>query len=268
MMLNFRKRKVLKTLIIILAVILLLVILNLCIKSVKNFFYAISNPFQKFFWRIGNNSSDFLYAFLKIKDLKNDNNQLLLENQELLQELSVLEDLKKENQTLREALDVGLQKDFKIILAQVISKDLSEDSILIDKGSEDEILKDMPVINQQKALFGRIAEVYKNFSRVTLISNKNCVFDAKVQGKEIYGVIKGKGSSNLYFDLISREAELKEGDVLVTSALGEKFPQNLLIGEVGRVKKEDTKPFQTADIRPFFDLKKTDNLFIVTNFKN
>ncbi len=68
MMLNFRKRKVLKTLIIILAVILLLVILNLCIKSVKNLLYAISNPFQKFFWRIGNNSSDFLYAFLKIKD--------------------------------------------------------------------------------------------------------------------------------------------------------------------------------------------------------
>lgn len=267
-MVNPQKKRISKILILILIAVLLIIILNFYNKGVKNFFYVVSNPFQKFFWRIGNNTSDFLYAFLRTKDLKNNNNQLLLENQKLLLQISTLEDIKKENQTLREALEIGLQKDFKMILAQVISKDISEDSILINKGSEDEISKDMPIINQQRILFGRVSEVYKNFSRVDLITDENCVFDAKVERKEIYGVVKGKGNLNLYFDLISKEAELKEGDVLVTTALGGKFPQNLLIGEVERVRKEDIKPFQTADIRPFFDLKKTDNLFIITNFKN
>lgn len=263
---NQQKRRTSKIIVIVLIIILAFFILNSFRLNVKNFFYVVSNPFQKLFWRAGNNASDFLCAFLKIKDLKNNNNQFLLENQKLLLEVSILEDLKKENQILREALEIGLQKDFKMVLARVISKDMSEDSILINKGSEDEISKDMPVINQQKVLFGRVSEVYRNFSRVMLITSKDSIFDSKTQNKEIYGVIKGKGNFNLYFDLISREAELKEGDVLVTSALGGKFPQNLLIGEVERVKKEDTKPFQTADIRPFFDLKKTDNLFIVTDF--
>jgi len=284
-MINSQKRKIgtsflqarAKILIIILAIILLLVILNLCSKSVKNFFYVISSPFQKFFWRIGNNASDFLYAFLRIKDLKNDNNQLLLENQKLLLEISVLEDLKKENQTLREALDIGLQKDFKMVLAQVISKDISEDSILIDKGSDDGLSKDMPVINQQKIIFGKVAEVYKNFSRVILITEKSSAFDAKIQftlpkpageggEKEIYGVVKGKGNLDLYFDIVSKNAEIKEGDVLTTSTLGGEFPQNLLVGQIEKIKKEDIKPFQSADIKPFFNLEKTESLFVITNF--
>jgi len=263
---NSQKRRTPRIIVIAIVVVLTILLSSIFKSNVKNFFYLTSSSLQKSFWQIGGNTSDFLYSFLRVKDLKNDNEQLILDNQKLLLQVSALEDLEKENQTLREALEINLQKDFEMVFSQIISKDISEDFILIDKGSEDNILKDMPVINQEMVLFGKISEVYGSFSRVALITNENCVFDAKTIGKEIYGIVKGKGNSNLYFDLISREVELKEKDVLVTTALGGKFPQNLLIGEVEKVIKEDTKPFQSADIKPFFDLEKTDNLFIITNF--
>lgn len=268
MMINFQRKKISKIVIWTVVIILLLLVLNFFNQGVKNFFYRMSSPIQRFLWQGVNNIADFFSSSLKMETL-----ELRIKNQELLNQVSLLNDLEKENQTLREALEINLQKDFKMILAQVISKDVSEDSILIDKGSNDGISKDMPVINQQKVLFGKVNEVYRNFSKVVLTTDKNFVFDAKVQsasanGEEIYGVVKGKGNLSFYFDLVSKNAEIKEGDILITSGLEGNFPKNLLVGKIEKIKKEDTKPFQTADIIPFFDLKETNSLFIITNFKN
>jgi len=263
MIINSQKRKISKTVIIILSIILALFVLNYFRLNIKNFFYLISTPIQKSFWWAGDNISKILGS-----DLRKEVSNLRVENLVLLNQTTLSETLQKENQELRAALDLNLQKDFKLVLAEVISKDSTANLILINKGAEDGILKDMPVINSQKVIFGKVSEVYKNFSRVVLITDESYTFDAKVQEKEIYGVVRGGGSIYLYFDLISREAELKEGDVLVTSNLGGEFPKDLLIGRVEEIKKEDTKPFQGANIKAFFDLKKTDSLFVITNFKN
>lgn len=266
-MINYRKRKYPKILIAVFIALLFFFVLNFFSQGIKNIIYSISSPFQKIFWQIGQRSSNSLAPFLMVGRLKTENTELNIKNQQLLAELSLLEELKLENQILREALNTNLQKDFKFITAKVISKDASKDSILIDKGSGEGILKDMPVINQQKVLFGKISDVYKNFSRINLISDKSFVFDVKTQN-EIYGIIKGNGNLNLHLDLITRDADLKEGDILMTSSLGGSFPKNLLVGKTLKVIKEDTKTFQTANIEPFFALKNTDILLVITNFKN
>lgn len=243
-------------------IVLALIFLNFFQKETRNFFYSLFNPVQKIFWKAGNSFSGFFNGYLKKENL-----ELNLKNQELLNQLSLLEALKKENEELRSALEVNLRKDFKLVFAEIIAKDISEDSILIDKGAEDGISKDMPVINGQKVVFGRISEVYNNFSRVALITGKNFSFDAKVQNKEIYGVARGEGAMNIRLDLVPRDSELQEGDVLTTSSLEGVFPKNLLVGTVGEIKKEDTKFFQTAGIKPFLDIKSVENLFVITNFK-
>lgn len=266
-MISYKKKKYPKILIAVFIALLFFLILNFFSQGIKNVFYSISSPFQKIFWQIGQKSSNFFTPFLMIGKLKTESAELNIKNQQLLSELFLLEELKLENQTLREALDTDLQKDFKFITAEVISKDASKDSILINKGSEDGISKDMPVINQQKVLFGNISDVYKNFSRITLISDKIFVFDVKTQN-ETLGIIKGNGNLNLRLDLIIRDADLKEGDVLITSSLAGSFPKNLLVGKALKIIKEDTKTFQTAIVEPFFDIKNTDILFVITNFKN
>lgn len=268
MAINYKKIKYSKILIAVLIAFLFFLLLNFLSQGAKNLFYSISSPFQKFFWQIGQKSSDFFIPFLMVNKIKIENSKLVIKNQELLTKLSLLEELKSENQTLREVLNAGLQKDFKFIVAEVISKDALKDSILIDKGSEDGVLKDMPIINQQKVLFGKVSEVYKNFSRIALISDKNFVSDIKIQSKEIYGVIRGIGNLSLYLDLIPRDADLKDGDILLTSSFGGGYPKDLLLGRVSRVIKEDTKSFQEAKAEPIFDLKSTDTLLVITNFKN
>jgi len=254
----------------VLIIVGLLVIfsLNFFQKEVKGFFYLISSPIQRILWRAGDGVSDFFKTISEIKNLKKENEELRFRNQELISQIAQLIELEKENKLLREALEIGLEKEFKLSLAEVISKDISQDSILINKGSKDGVTNNLPVIGQQKTLVGKISEVYENFSRVILIFNKESSFDAKISDSEndISGVIKGKGNLQLFLDLVPWGKEIKEGDFVITSSLGGIFPRGLLVGQIGKVLRNDIEPFQQAKIRPAFDIKKLETVFIISDF--
>lgn len=257
-----------RTGIIVILLIVFFAGLNLTLfnKQVKNFFYSVSSPIQKTLWKTGDNVSDFFEAFGQTKNIKIENKKLKLEIQDLLAKNAVLKELEKENKSLREALAIGLEKDFNLVLAQVSGKDISQDFILINKGEQDGISKDLPVITFQKVFLGKIYEVYPNFSKVQLSTNKESSFNVKIAGKEIFGVVKGKGNSKLFLDFVPHEKEIKKGDKIITTSLGGIFPKDLLIGEIQEVIKLDIKPFQTAEVNPFFNIKETQELFIIMEF--
>ena len=252
-----KKRRVLVG---VVTVVLAIVLLNVFQKEVKGFFYYISSPVQKIFWGAGEGSADFLEGIIRTGNLKNKLNELTLKNQELIAKIISSEALEKENEVLREALGIGLQKEFKLALSQVIGKDISQDFILIDKGVRDGLLKDMPIITEQNVLVGRVSEVYDRFSKVMLISHKDSSLDAG------FGIVRGRGNFNLLFDLIPREQEIFQGDIVVTSGLGNDFPKGLLVGQIKEVKKSDVEPFQQAEIEPAFNISQLKKVFIILDF--
>ena len=264
MKVSFRKNKVW---ILIIAVFLIIFLLNVFVKEIKGFFYFISAPIQKIFYQAGDSTSDFLLSVFKAQDLKDKTNKLELENQELKAQLVNLGELEQENKSLKHAVEIEIEKDFKLTLAEIIGKDISQDFIMIDKGSQDGILKDMPIITEQRVSVGKISQVYEKFSKVMLISNKESSFDAQIMSySSCSGVIKGKGNLKLLFELIPQEEIISQGDVVVSSVLGGIFPDNLLIGEVKTVIKSNLESFQVAEIEPFFDISRSKNVFIILDF--
>ncbi len=236
-------------------------------SKTRNLFLTISSPMQMFSWRQGQNMSRFIDKLKGINFLEAENSDLKLENQWLNTELASLLELRNENQELRKVLDIGLEKEFKIATANVISKDPFQDIIIIDKGSNDGIFADFPVISPQKNLIGRIEESFASFSRVVLISNKRSSISAKISGQEeIIGIARGKGDLKLTFDLIPQNNKIEKGNLVLTIALGNIFPKNLLIGEIKSINYSDVKPFQTAQINPGFDFSRLNSVFIITNF--
>jgi len=241
----------------------IIVALNFFQNPVRNFFYSMSAPIQASLWQAGDRVSNFFETITEIKSLKKENEDLKLKINSLLAENASLKELKNENEALRIALNLGLEKEFRLTLVQVIGKDISQDSLLINKGSKEGLSEGFPVITEQKNLVGKISEVYENFSKVMLIFNKESSFDAKMSDEEIYGVIKGKGNLKLFLDLVPQDKEIKQGDILVTSVLGGIFPNGLLVGEIREIKKSDLEPFQQAEISPLFDIGKLGNLFVI-----
>ncbi len=234
-------------------------------KNIKNFFFLISSPIQKSFWQAGKSVSDFATGILRTSAIKKEIEDFRLENQELLGQVAVLTELKRENEILREALGLGLEKESELMLVRIISKDIFQDSILVNKGEKDGVSKGLTVITGQKVLLGRVGSVYNRFSEVILISNKKSSFGARIPEREIDGIIKGRGGFNLSFVLIPREKEILENDTVVTSALGGVYPEGLLVGQIKTIKKSDVAPFQSAEIKPAFNVNNLDYLFIIKN---
>lgn len=272
-----------KILIGIIILLLFIGFLNVFYQQVNNIFYTVTSPLLKLFWKAGDNTSGFFGSFLNAKSLTQENNNLKQENQNLLYQVSILRENIKQDRVIKEVVQNTQKNNFKLILVETIGLDAVSDFILINKGSNDGISENMPVISSQKALYGRVFKVYDDFSKVMLLSNKNSVFDVKIftaNGETpstvmensdptkalVYGAIKGSGNLSVYLDLVSLDAQIKEGDLLVTSGLEGIFPNGLLVGKITAKNQKDLKPFQTAEVQSFFDIKNTENLFIITNY--
>jgi rod shape-determining protein MreC len=255
----------LKTFLFFALIILIFAAVNLTGASlhIKNFFFNISSSSQKALWNAGESVSDFLSGFFQREYLEKKASELELKNQELLGRIVSLENAEKDNILLREALNIGLEKDFKLEFCQIINKDISQDSLLVDKGSEDGISKGLPVITSQKVLLGRIGEVYNNFSEVILITNEDSTFDAAISEKDIYGVVKGEGNMKLFLDLVPKEKDISIGDLVSSAALGGIFPKGLLVGQIKEVEEIDVETFQRAEISPSFVLESLREAFII-----
>lgn len=249
--------------IILIVVFFLLLNLTLIGEEVKGFFYTISSPIQKTFWQAGEKTSDFFEAIFEAQNFKQENEELKLKIQALEAENVALEELKKENNFLREALDIGLEKEFKLVLAQITGKDIFQDFILIDKGTNDGILEGLPVITQQKVLVGKIDKVYNSSSKVILISHPSSSFDGKILDSDVLGQVKGEGSFKISIEFLPKDKEIREGALVVTSSLGGIFPAGLLVGKIRQVIKSDVEPFQKAKLEPSFNIQDLEKLFII-----
>ncbi len=237
--------------------------LNVFQKQIKGFFYSASLPFQSFLWGKGSGVSDFFSSMFSGNALKQENNQLKEKTFALEAKVIELENISKENGQLRQAFDLGIQKDFQIIPAHIIGKNIGEDVITIDKGANDGLQKDMPVITPGKVLAGKIVEVFDGVSKVMLIWDEKSAFDAAVQNKQITGLLKGKGKFLATLDLIDKDKNPVEGDMVVTTRLGNMFPANLLVGTVKSIKKNDLVSFQSAEVLPLFDINASSILFVI-----
>ena len=253
------------------ALLFLLWVLNFFVSPIKNVFYTVTSPIQKAIWSAGGSSSFFLSSLINSGSLSRENEILKNENQKLLSQVAALKSIEQGNQAQSDVSSACQNSGFKLVMAGVIGLD-DNDVLSINKGSADGILEGMPVISQQNVLFGKVSKVYKNYSKVMLISSKSSVVNIKVQqgdilAPEIDGVIKGNGGLSAYLDLIPISSEINSGDILVTSAIEKSFPKDLLVAKIDQKIKNDQKPFQQAKISLFFDVTSSDNLFVITNYK-
>ncbi|MDD5606535.1 MAG: rod shape-determining protein MreC [Candidatus Pacebacteria bacterium] len=236
-----------KVLIIILFCFLFL---NFFQKQTKSFFYNISSPIQNYFWQKGQGFFSYSRTIIKISSFKERMEILEKENRELKIENIFLKELEKENQTLKDAFKIGLEKEFQLSLVRVISK--QNDFLLINQGKKQGIKENLLVITQEKVLVGKIIEVFDNQAKIMMITHQESSFEGEILEKNITGLVSGK---NLNF--VSVEKEVEKGDIITSG----KF----LVGKVSQVIKKDVEPFLTINIEPDFDIGSLNYLFIIND---
>lgn len=212
---------------------------------------------------------DFFGMLKEIDDLREENALLKKRIGELTQEIDLLRDYGLENIRLRELLDFKEAhiNDFELLTAKVIGRDPSNwySTIILNKGTNDGVQKDMTVITHQ-GLVGRVINTSPRASEVLLIIDQEGAVGARVwETRETLGVVEGRGQDNNLLTMIhmAHDAEIAVGQTIVTSGLAGIFPPGIKIGEVVAVKDETSGLMKQAEIKPFVDFNRLEEVFII-----
>lgn len=248
----------------VLAALFIFILGNVFPSQRRAIFFFFSAPLQKTFWQAGERISQALRFFPPAK-LQEEKQALWLENQALRAEVLRLKEFEEENKKLKEAFDGGLQKEFSLLPVRAIGTVPFEDVLFLDMGARDGIKKGMAVISSQKVLYGFVEEAFGHSARVALLSRKESSLIVRIAEDNISGVVRGQGGGRAILDLVPREAELREGGLLVT-AQQENYPAGLLVGLVQKTIQRDVEPFLQAHIQLFFEKAGFLQLFVIRDF--
>lgn len=201
-------------------------------------------------------------ALSEIARLQAENETLRKENEQLLEDAG-------EAQILRQLFDRAAETPtYRRITADVIGQDTNPalQSILINKGFDDGVRVGMPV-EAARGLVGQIYRVTNNASQVALLTETASAIPVRLGSTRATGMLRGAGRGQLpTIDWIDLQYEVEVGELVTTSGLGGNFPENLVIGRVVEVERNEAELFQRAVVQPAVDFNAIEIVFVVTEF--
>lgn len=215
---------------------------------------------------IGNQITKPVYNFIQCGKKVETARKLTKENRELRARIAQLKELKKDNEKLKEELNIKSTEEKEKIVGTIIgrSADPNGPIALINKGTKDSVKKGDNVTLPGGIIFGKVVSVYPHHSKVIPITNRSLSVAALHQETRIEGVLKGRAAAkDPVFDLMSPEKELKKGTVL-TSGLDQNFIPGLLIGELTELLFYPQESSKRGLVEPAFDFKKVEMVFIIS----
>jgi rod shape-determining protein MreC len=212
---------------------------------------------------------DFLTAPRDIASLRQRNTELEAEVAELQSQVIQLQQQVGQTEMLAALVDFErANPENKYQGAAVIGRDPSPflQYVIINRGSNDGILRGMPVVTDQ-GLVGRVDAVIADAARVQLITDPIANVNIRLQNAEVDASLVGSVTGDLTLDLIPQDASVQSGDLVLTSGLGGGYPPNLIVGQVINVRFRDFDLFQQATVQPVVDFNQLQIVLVIINFK-
>ena len=175
-----------------------------------------------------------------------------------------------ENERLRTM--IGYQhsaRQFDLVAARVIGRESETWSsmIVIDRGTLHGIQNDMPVVTPQ-GLVGRVVEAGPHSSKVQLILESLSSVGPIVQRAEsrVTGIVQGDMDNPTMPQMVNipKNADVVEGDVIVTSGFGGIYPKGIIVGLVSSLKNDDGGLLKIGVLESAVDFQKLEDVMVIT----
>lgn len=228
------------------------------------------------------NATKFIYDgfssiggyFSDINELKAENKRLEKENKRLTEENHTLELVRNENRSLYGFLELKKEhNDYKFINSNIISKSVSgySASFTIDKGSFHGVAAGMPIISDEGALVGITYSVDPLSSRCKSILSYDLNVGVYNEATGETGILSGSFDtfldSKCIIGPIGEDSQMKSGDKILTSGLGETYPRNLIIGTVDSFIPDEGSHSKNAVITIDDSILEADYVMVITSFE-
>lgn len=219
--------------------------------------YAVSWPVEVFDWVTDNVS--------KQQDLLEENATLRAHAMMLQGRLQQILSLQKENTQLRALLQSTAKRKEEFTIAQMLAVSTKPHMarLVIDKGTKDNVYEGQPVLDA-RGIMGQIIQIGPLASQVMLITDVNSAVPVQVFRNGLRSIAIGRGSRrDMSLINVSDQADIKRGDLIVTSGLGMRYPEGYPVGTVMKVKRKNGQHFAEVIVKPSARLLQSRQVLVV-----
>ena len=199
--------------------------------------------------------------------LREENAALRTKQLRAAQELLQLAALQEENNQFRRLLEAQERLPRKAVFAEILyaARDPFSRKVVIDKGSQNGVLAGAPVIDDV-GVIGQVTRVYLLMSEVTLLSDKDQAIPLQVLRNGLRAVGYG-GAEGGMLDLrfMAANADIQNGDTLVTSGIDGTYPPGLPVATVARIERDSAYAFARITLAPTAGTERYRQVLVLSN---
>jgi rod shape-determining protein MreC len=198
--------------------------------------------------------------------------QLLEDNEELTNQVTLMSEqlqrfriLEQENKNLRKLLDAPVRDSMHKMITELMAVDTNPYShqIVINKGAIDGVFVSQSVLDDS-GIVGQISEVGTTNSRVLLISDVTHAIPIRIERNNVRFIAVGDGSlDSMQLQHVPHSADIEIGDVIVSSGLGEVFPEGYPVGKISNIVRNESRPFAEVTATPLAKLDRIKYLLLL-----
>ncbi len=256
--------------------LIILILVGFVMLSLGGYFGGMTNWFGKI--TVGSQTwlssrflaiSDFLTVPRDMASLRQRNIELEADVARLQTQIIELQQQVTQTEILSALVDFARtnpENTYKA--AAVIGRDPSPflRYVIINVGSNEGIVRGMPVVTQQ-GLVGRVDAVVSGAARVQLITDQISAVNIILKNSKTEAIISGSITGNLSLGMVSHDVFIEPNDVVLTSGLGGDYPPNILIGQIVSISNPEDELFQSASIQPIVDFSHVEYVLVIINFQ-
>ena len=180
-------------------------------------------------------------------------------------QMQKLASLESENIRLRELLDSSFEVGEKVIIAELLSVNLDpyKHQIVINKGQLDDIYPGQPLLDAE-GVMGQIVHAGPYTSTAVLITDTAHAIPVQVNRNGLRSIALGSGTiDRLDLPYIPNSADIRSGDLLITSGLGGRFPPGYPVAVVSSVQHDPGRTFSRVMATPLAHLNRSREVLLV-----
>lgn len=197
--------------------------------------------------------------------LRSQSEGLRRENLALKGRLQQFESLEAENMRLRDLLGSSFNVGERVLIAEILAVDLApyRQQVMLNKGTSSGVFVGQPVLDAN-AVMGQVIRTTPISSTVLLITDSEHALPVEVNRNGLRAVAAGTGlGQELELLHIPKNADVRVGDLLVTSGMGGRFPRGYPVARVTAVRHDPDNPFTTVVAVPTARLDRSREVLLV-----
>ena len=240
----------------------------------KNIVGTVTMPVRWVATTIGNAFEGWGKYFGSIKALDEKNQALIDENVALKEQLQNAELLEKENERLRDYLDMkNKYPSFKMEEGMIISHSSGNyiTNFTLNRGTLHGIQPNMPVVTKD-GIVGYVVEVGLNWCMVSTLIETATSVGAYIPRSEVVGIVSGDYSmrqeGTCKIGYIDATADVVIGDTVYSSGTGSVYPADLKIGTVTSIEVDEYNRTLVATVTPAVDFSSLKWVMVITGYEN